>query len=108
MIFSEPKQWYENVLTESCLLLENGSHVKNMAHGPLVYITNWESRMLLINLSKERSAVLMNLFYLQLFYITTNVYQDAKGGTKELQKWAFEIFSTFLANGAVCIATTKD
>ncbi|XP_078323651.1 rho guanine nucleotide exchange factor 11-like isoform X5 [Crassostrea virginica] len=35
-----------------------------------------------------------------LFYITTNVYQDAKGGTKELQKWAFEIFSTFLANGA--------
>ena len=62
--------------------------------------------MLLINLNKERCS--MNLFYLQLFYITTNVYQDAKGGTKELQKWAFEIFSTFLANGAVCIATTKD
>ncbi|XP_061164878.1 rho guanine nucleotide exchange factor 11-like isoform X12 [Saccostrea echinata] len=35
-----------------------------------------------------------------LFYITTNVYQQAKGGIKELQKWAFEIFSTFLANGA--------
>ncbi|XP_062571786.1 rho guanine nucleotide exchange factor 11-like isoform X7 [Saccostrea cucullata] len=35
-----------------------------------------------------------------LFYITTNVYQQAKGGIKELQKWAFEIFSTYLANGA--------
>lgn len=38
---------------------------------------------------------------LQLFYITTNVYQQAKGNIKDMQKWAFEIFSTFLANGAV-------
>lgn len=37
----------------------------------------------------------------QLFYITTNVYQQAKGNIKDMQKWAFEIFSTFLANGAV-------
>ncbi|XP_011430715.3 rho guanine nucleotide exchange factor 11 isoform X18 [Magallana gigas] len=35
-----------------------------------------------------------------LFYITTNVYQQAKGNIKDMQKWAFEIFSTFLANGA--------
>ncbi|XP_056012880.1 rho guanine nucleotide exchange factor 11-like isoform X45 [Ostrea edulis] len=35
-----------------------------------------------------------------LFYITTHVFHQAKGGIKELQKWAFEIFSTFLANGA--------
>ncbi|KAK3107440.1 hypothetical protein FSP39_014688 [Pinctada imbricata] len=36
----------------------------------------------------------------QLFYITSNLYQQAKGGCKELQKWAFEIHSTFLVYGA--------
>lgn len=29
------------------------------------------------------------------------MYQQAKGNIKDMQKWAFEIFSTFLANGAV-------
>lgn len=30
------------------------------------------------------------------------MYQQAKGSIKDMQKWAFEILSTFLANGAVC------
>ena len=36
-----------------------------------------------------------------LFWLTTDVYAQESGSTKELRKWAYEIYSTFIANNAV-------
>ena len=42
------------------------------------------------------------LYFLQLFYVVSGYYQNAPGTCKELKKWAFEIYSTFLvAAGSV-------
>ncbi|XP_066932997.1 rho guanine nucleotide exchange factor 12-like isoform X3 [Clytia hemisphaerica] len=35
-----------------------------------------------------------------LFWLTTDVYAQESGSTKELRKWAYEIYSTFIANNA--------
>uniref|UniRef100_A0A914V3D3 Phorbol-ester/DAG-type domain-containing protein n=1 Tax=Plectus sambesii TaxID=2011161 RepID=A0A914V3D3_9BILA len=35
-----------------------------------------------------------------LFYLITDIYQNSGGTTKELRKWAYEIFSTFLIPNA--------
>lgn len=37
--------------------------------------------------------------FLQLFWLVTEGYED--GSAKEMRKWIYEIFSTFLADGAV-------
>ena len=39
-----------------------------------------------------------NLFVPQFFYVITEIYKE--GVLKEMQKWAYEVHSTFLVPGA--------
>ena len=38
-----------------------------------------------------------------LFWLVTDVYSQESGSPKELRKWAYEIYSTFIANNAVSL-----
>ena len=38
-----------------------------------------------------------------LFYQMTSLYGNAQGSSKDLKKWAYEIFSTFIVHAAVSI-----
>ena len=40
--------------------------------------------------------------FLQFFWMVTDTYRE--GTLKEMKKWSYEIYSTFLAERAVCIA----
>lgn len=43
------------------------------------------------------------VFYFQFFYLITDAYQNSGAGPKEMRKWAYEIFSTFLIpNAPMC------
>ena len=44
---------------------------------------------------------------LQLFWLVTETYAKEEGSVKDLKKWAYEIFSTFLAQTAVSIAMSS-
>ena len=39
-----------------------------------------------------------NMYFPQFFYVITEIYKE--GVLKEMQKWAYEIHSTFLVPGA--------
>lgn len=44
---------------------------------------------------------LVKCFCLQFFWLVTDSYKE--GTPKEMKKWSYEIYSTFLAERAVCI-----
>ncbi|XP_069115290.1 rho guanine nucleotide exchange factor 11-like isoform X4 [Argopecten irradians] len=70
-------------------------------HGP------FNSLRQLMDNKPAHTAIFLNFLLVEnhdpsafLFYITASLYNSAKGGLQEWKKWAFEIYSTFLVDGA--------
>lgn len=55
------------------------------------YKCNWYVKPVFVN------------FFLQFFHIVTEAFKQATGSAKDLRKWGYEIFSTFIAPKAVSI-----
>ncbi|XP_060077003.1 rho guanine nucleotide exchange factor 11-like isoform X2 [Ylistrum balloti] len=75
-------------------------HARTDDHGPFNSLRQLDNK-------PAHTAIFLNFLLVEnhdpsafLFYVTASLYNTAKGGLQDWKKWAYEIYSTFLVDGA--------